>query len=86
MLWGKHKMEPVRFCFQKGSCFFRDMSGVIIQNYSDAPISGVFFINDFEKLDELSAPVSVTNQGINLTSIRQGRTALAAFIFVKLLF
>ena len=85
MLGRERKLEaPGSSCVEPGSGFSRDVRGMIVEDQLDRGASRIGGIEKLEELDELSAAVAISDQGMNLPSekINSGQQAERALALV----
>ena len=67
VLGSKHKLEPARMGRKPSASFLGRVCGMIVAKHPDAPVHRIGFMELFQKLDELSAPMPVPNNPMDLS-------------------
>src|ERR1700751_1488640 len=88
MLGREGEFEAAQWsCVEPGSGFFRDVSGMIVEDQLDRGAGRIGGIEQLEEFDELSTAMAVSDQGMDLATeqIDAGQQAERAMTFVLMI-
>lgn len=88
MLWRERKVEAAyRSCVEPGSCFPRDLCGMIVEDQFDRGAGRIGGIEKLEEFDELAAAVAISDERVDLSGkqIDPGQQAERAMAFVLMI-